>query len=647
MRLAGFLFATLISAYSIVRAQSSEPYLPTPDEIAAIEQRKAELDEHIAALKNDYASDAELVDVEIYSKAAEWILRYRDTEFYRKHYVQDTLDVLNIGIVRAESLEKGSTPWIRRKGRVVRAYRSHVDGSVQPYIVHIPSHYPEGNGWSLDLILHGRNSRLNEVSFLSGPRGEPEPESEANIVRLEVFGRTNNAYRWAGETDVFEALAHFRSAYRAKMPVILRGFSMGGAGAWHLGLHHPGQWAGVEAGAGFTDTLEYAKKSLTEADTQPWQRAAMHIYDAVDYVDNIWDVEVFVGYGGEDDAQLQASTNIREALSTGDRSVRFRPGEYSARWGNALFLIGPGMGHRWHPASKLQSEQALRHARLNRGTPRNPVEYTTYTTAYASIGPVTIDGLERHYERAVVEGAPALLKTSNIGRLILRDVQVGTRVNVDGQDLGLAPSTQLLLAKHDGEWKIHDDLISFRGDGLQKRPGLQGPIDDAFRDNFVLAMPSGKPAHAAVSEHAVAIANEFRRVWRKFLRGSPVTIDDVAVTPAVAGSSHVVVFGDPGSNSYLAEILDDLPISWDKREIRVGDRSFSAHNHVLRMIFPNPRSPSRYIVINSGHTFGEKEFRGTNALLYPRLGDWAVVRIDRGRETVAAAGFFDESWRIP
>ena len=46
---------------------------------------------------------------------------------------------------------------------------------------------------------------------------------------------------------------------------------------------------------------------------------------------------------------------------------------------------------------------------------------------------------------------------------------------------------------------------------------------------------------------------------------------------------------------------------------------------------------------NSGHTFGEKEFRGTNALLFPRLGDYAVVAPDGA---VAVSGFFNENWQL-
>jgi hypothetical protein len=51
----------------------------------------------------------------------------------------------------------------------------------------------------------------------------------------------------------------------------------------------------------------------------------------------------------------------------------------------------------------------------------------------------------------------------------------------------------------------------------------------------------------------------------------------------------------------------------------------------------------RYIVINSGHTFHEKEFAAFNYLLFPRLGDWAMMDI-RTDESVSA-GYFDESWK--
>ena len=51
------------------------------------------------------------------------------------------------------------------------------------------------------------------------------------------------------------------------------------------------------------------------------------------------------------------------------------------------------------------------------------------------------------------------------------------------------------------------------------------------------------------------------------------------------------------------------------------------------------------MVINSGHTFHEAEFKGTNALLYPHVGDWAVTDIRTG--AVVAEGVFNRNWQLP
>ena len=62
------------------------------------------------------------------------------------------------------------------------------------------------------------------------------------------------------------------------------------------------------------------------------------------------------------------------------------------------------------------------------------------------------------------------------------------------------------------------------------------------------------------------------------------------------------------------------------------------------LIQPNPLAADRYVVLNSGHTFGEKELASLNYLLFPRLGDWAVLKLpDR---VPISAGYFDEQWRF-
>jgi hypothetical protein len=58
------------------------------------------------------------------------------------------------------------------------------------------------------------------------------------------------------------------------------------------------------------------------------------------------------------------------------------------------------------------------------------------------------------------------------------------------------------------------------------------------------------------------------------------------------------------------------------------------------------------VVVNSGHTFHEEELSTLNYLLFPRLGDWAVVKVPgdppgSSGDVAILGGFFDEEWAPP
>jgi pimeloyl-ACP methyl ester carboxylesterase len=573
-------------------ATGAAPYKPSDGEL---QQIRAKTDELATVLKRLRADDALLADVEVYHKAAVWIVRYANEEFYSKQYVADTLAVLDRGLARAKELAAGKPSWPAQKGRLVRAYRSRVDGSVQPYALTIPDHC-DGR---LDVVLHGRGGTLNEVSFIAAHETtKPLPADQRHMI-LEVFGRVNNAYRWAGETDVFEAIASVRQRYRFdENKVVLRGFSMGGAGAWHLGLQYPDLWAAVEAGAGFTDTKRYARLDNLPA----YQDATLRIYDAVDYAPNACNVP-FVGYCGEDDKSLPNTTSMREALT--QEGFHFTPDglNWIAKELRMLFLVGPKTGHKFHPDSKQRSEQFIQ-GMLPRKTPSH-VRFVTYTTRYNRCFGIEVLALEKHYQRAEVEvrrdagGKVLAVKTRNVARLA-----------IDGKEV------RSLAAP------------------LRKTHGLQGPIDDAFMESFLCVQPSG-PADARLEL--------FRREFAKWMRGEVRVKADTAVTAEDIASHNLILFGDPSSNKLIAQLAGRLPIRWTKDAIVVGKQTFSTAEHTLALIYPNPLNPRRYVVLNSGHTFGEKEFRGTNALLFPRLGDYAVLKRDG---TVVLAGLFGENWEL-
>jgi pimeloyl-ACP methyl ester carboxylesterase len=591
-----------------------QPYTPTAEEKGRIEARSAEL----GAWLNKLEQNALYADVAIYRKAGEFILRHPE-EFANAGYVKDTLAVLDQGIARAKELAAGSPSWTKSKGRLVRAYVSGVDGSVQPYGLIVPESY-SGQPIRLDIWMHGTNRNLNEVAFIKQHETAAPVPAEQSYMQLDVYGRSNVSYRWAGETDVFEALRSVEERYKIDPKrVVLRGFSMGGAGAWHLGLHYPGQWAAMEAGAGYTETKIYAYKEALPA----YQEAALHYYDAVDYGLNGTNFP-FVGYGGELDRQLQASQNIQEQLlKEGVKLDNLR----------ALFLVGPGVAHQWNPETHKISEHFIEEAAAKGLEAPARIRFVTYTTRFNRCFWVTVEELEKHYERAEVdarrEGSRSTITTRNVAGI---RIDGPGAVSLDGREF---PSGGV-FEKIDGKW-----AKGGAGPGLRKRHGLQGPVDDAFVDSFLCVRPTG--SGTAATAYGLEMLNRLQNDFSKWLRGEPRVKDDRAVSAADIASHNLILFGDPWSNSVIARVIGKLPMRWTRQEITLAGRTVDAATHAAVLIYPNPLNPGRYVVINSGHTFSDADWRGTNANLYPHIGDYALIAL-QGQATMHS-GFFNEHWK--
>jgi pimeloyl-ACP methyl ester carboxylesterase len=609
MRILGLLLVG-VAAF----AQAPKTYTPTDAERRQIESKTTVLD----GLLRKVEKHPLYADAAIYSKAAAFLLQHPE-EVVNAAMIRDTLAELDTGIARAKELADGRAPWSDSKGRIARAYRSKVDGSLQPYGLIIPDGY-SGKPIRLDVWLHGMNRSENEVSFIKKHQGNGPVPAEQQYIQLDVFGRNNVAYRWAGETDVFEALRSVEERYHIDPKrVMLRGFSMGGAGVWHLGLQHPDEWAAFEAGAGFTETKVYAKKK----DLPPYQDAALHYYDAVDYGLNGTDVP-FVGYGGEIDPQLQASKNVKEALlKEGVNLENLR----------ALFLVGPGTAHKWEPETHQVSEKFIDEVAARGQTVPDHIRFVTYTTRFNRCFWVTVEELGEQYRRAEVdakrEGGVTTVTTKNVARI---QVEGPGTLSLDGQHLARTGTYE----KSGGKW-----VVAGAAEGLRKRHGLQGPVDDAFVDSFLCVRPTGHGTKA--TEYGLATLDRFRKDFEKWLRGDPRVKDDRDVTAADIANNNLILFGDPWSNSVIAKVVGKLPVKWTKSEVTLGGRTMDAAAYAPVMVYPNPLNPSKYVVINSGHTFSESDWSGTNANLYPHLGDYALVGMSDG--AVALSGYFDERWK--
>ena len=627
----------LIVALTAAWSQTPSPAAPpSPDETRAIEGKMRELAARVDALRARKADAALLADVDVYRKAAQFILRFPE-EFATRQYVADTLTVLETGLRRAAELEAGAPSWTRQTGHVVRAYVSRVDGSVQPYGLTIPASYDGRRPVRLDIWQHGTDRTMNEVAFITRQEADRPIPPEQDYIQLEPLGRTNVSYRWAGEADLFEALASVQQRYNIdRNRIVLRGFSMGGASSWHLGLHHPGRWAAIEAGAGYTETRRYGRRD----NLPPLQEKMLHYYDAVDYALNAVNTPT-VGYGGENDAQLQASVNIREQLVKEGFHFAQEPYRWTTQDLRALFLIGPKTGHAWHPDSKAESSAFIAKALQTADTVPNRVRFVTYTTRFNRAHWVSVEALDETYARADVDarrdadGKTYTIATRNVSRFKL-DAPAGV-FHIDGDTIA-APRNPA-FERRDGKWAV----ASAPSKSVRKVHGLQGPIDDAFMDAFLCVRPTGRAWNAAADRGAAKTLDVFSWNFAKWLRGDVRVKEDRAVNASDIANYNLILFGDPGSNSVIARVVGKLPIVWTKEQIAIGVERFSATDHIPVLIYPNPLNPSRYVVINSGHTFGEEDFRGTNAWLYPRIGDYGVLQPDGD---IVVSGFFDERWQL-
>jgi pimeloyl-ACP methyl ester carboxylesterase len=619
----------------------------------AVDALGTEIDELRTALKGKPTLLELLPDVQVYHNAVRYALKY--DEFYDLKQVGVARILLQHGNERAHSLREGKSPWTTQTGLVVRGYVSKIDGSVQPYGLVVPASFKPGQSGKhrLDLWCHGRGETLTELAFVDGREKSPGEFVPAGAFVLHLYGRYCCANKFAGEVDCLEALAHVEGHYPIdEARRVMRGFSMGGAACWQLATHYPGLWCAAAPGAGFSETQDFLKVFQNEVvKPAPYEQKLWHMYDATDYAGNLFNCPT-VAYSGEKDSQKQAADMMAKALEKEGLKL--------------THLIGPNTGHSYHPEAKKELNRRV-DAIVARGRDLTPsrIRFTTYTLRYNRSSWLVLDGLEQHWEKATVDAnlypEQLFLTTKNVsalriemgpGECSLEGVGAPT-IKVDGAELKgpLVESDRswtVHLRKEQGMWKV---VPSRDEASLAKRPGLQGPIDDAFLDSFLMVTPTGKPLSEKTAAWVDAESKHALAHWRKQFRGEARVKADSEVTPADIANHNLILWGDPSSNAVLARIADKLPMAWNADQLRVGIKSYDRINYVALLIYPNPLNPSRYVVLNSGFTFREYDYLN-NARQVPKLPDYAVVDVttppsSRTPGRIVDAGFFDERWQMP
>jgi len=501
-----------------------------------------------------------------------------------------------------------------RGAMVPRYYRSDVDGSVQPYAVWLPRDYSSERKYPLVIQLHGTN--FKEV--LSGSRlryrgmGGPQwIEPNLPVIYAHCFGGPTTFYQGMGEVDVLKVIDEAKRLYSVDPDrVFIMGHSMGGAGSYTVGLHHPDRFGGIMAG----DPALGPKAAAIPPDRPKWMEPQIAIVSPPKLYPNARNVDVFFKNAG---AGIQRySTEFSDGIV--------------AEGGFATVEVLPGMPHSfgaiYHNAAWVT--QLIQHP-----VRRRPVEVKFYTNTlqYNQAYWVTIDRLTHHNADAALtasyQDASLRVTTTNIDSLTLRLGDVPAPENtsatlvIDGLELSSVPLSDVVhLSKQSGAWSLGE----WKSDGLAKRHGLQGPIGDAFNSRFLAVYGEGD------RDLAIAELDAIRNPIGPFdVHGDFPMKAASKVTPEDISSSNLILFGTRQSNVVLKRIAPSLPPA-----LLGADSIF---------IYPNPENPSRYVVVWSVRLLGaaDPNLRAGWTPPLNLLPDYVQVKGSK----IVAGGHFDSDWK--
>ena len=551
--------------------------------------------------------------------------------------------------------QQGKDPYVEERGHIAsRGYASPISRRIQGYTVYVPPDYTPDKQWPLLIALHGGSSNGN--LFLGVVLGNNmdwksydkhlwdryEPRWSPPFIVAAPDGYGQVLWRWMGEQDVLDVIDDIGKNYSVDRDrVVLSGLSNGGVGAYAIGSRHASRFSVVQAIAGAPSWQQYTGAGSVTA----IEATLMRPWSAMDLSENWFNTD-FRYYHGTVDPGPMKPAYVHEL----DRSLAARGVPHTGKW----FEAGHDLLYMVHRHGKLYDELASvrRKARPSevrvvtgdyRAARQHWLEVTRFAR-YPELARVVARALDGRIEITTGNTVALAIHLQDVplsGDRLALDVD-GVRV-FEGSRAGLG--TRLDLIKR-AKWErgVPQDQ------GLAKRPGLSGPLTDAYYDRMVHVYGTQR------SDRTAAL----KQVAERGARGYPLwlwsveqeVVADTAVTPELAASAHLVLYGTPGDNAVLDRIASKLPIRVEDGAVKMGARSVGDASAGARFIYPNPEAPSRYVVVFTAPSV-EGVRRGLN--LPDFVPDYVVhdaksagsrPRLVPGKNA-PTRGFFGARWELP
>jgi hypothetical protein len=559
--------------------------------------------------------------------------------------------------------EEGRDPYPEGRGQILnRGYDASFSPRPQGYAVYLPPDYDPSRRYPLMVMLHGGSSNGNLfLGVVLGNNMDWEryneflwndftPRWSPDWIVVAPDGVGQVIWRWMGEQDVLEVIEDVRRHYSVDEDrIVLGGLSNGGMGAHSIGMRHAWRFSHVQAIAGAPSWVQYTGGRPTDA-----EMAAMLRYSGMHLIENSVNTDYHFYHGTQDPGPMRPRFIRQLSSHMEEIGLDPEPHEHWYEHGHDLLYLVHRHGRVYPRLAEIRRDPRPRRVVVVTGDYRANRQHW-----------VTVSRIARYPQlarvEAVAEDGRITASTDNALELAfdLRTAPLGesgeTRIEVDGAEVYAGPRAHLGHVVHvakdaDGAWALG---FLPEAEGLEKVPGLAGPMSDAYHDEIVHVYGTQDPE----AERAL------RRTAERGSRGWPVgvwylnqrVIPDTEVTEELMRSAHLALYGAPGQNAVLDRIMDELPIRVEAGAVvtRAGDR-FAGRDVGARFVYPNPEAPDRYVLVHTGVTADAvaqtrklPDFLPDYVIYDRRTTSGRRPRLIAGRRRQLAAGYFDRFWRLP
>lgn len=525
-----------------------------------------------------------------------------------------------------------------------QTFRSDIDGSVQYYAVVPPNPLPTGDA-KLALFLSTHGASVEAM----GQAEAYAPKTWGYLVA--PTNRRPYGFDWEdwGRMDALEVLAIAQAKFCTDpAQTYLTGHSMGGHGAWQLGVTFPDRFAAVAPSAGWISFFSYGGgRRLENPDPiEALIQRANTGSDTLALASNYLQQAIYILHGDKDDnVPVTEARRMKERLTEFHRDFMYHEQPEAGHWwGNQCV--------DWPPIFDLFARR-----KIPASSAVSRIRFSTANPAVSSSNHwVTIEAQEHSLARSSVDifcdpGSRKFIGTTeNVARLSLKtspfNLSGAIAIELDGDKLEAEPTSAGLvrLEKRDDRWTGATEPTA-----VAKNPLRAGPFKEAFKHRMLFVYAT----RGSAEENAWAYAKARYDAESWFYRGNGAVdaIPDTQFNPTSEPDRSVILYGNAESNSAWPALLAASPVQVSRTGVKIGARAISGDDLACLFVRPRPGSQIASVAVVSGT--GLPGARLTERVPYFLAGvafpDCTVFGADTLRDEakgVRAAGFFGNDWSV-